>query len=194
MNIAWRGPDGAVAVRRALSSFVDSSVISHTLPSHHYTLIPIFCQFLPLDSPKVWHNWAITIMGIVDPQLFSQLWFSRFLLGFPVHWHAVQVLITCGPHGTLSSLPLSLFILHMQVAMHLEQQLPYCMTHHRSSFHHILSQCPTPILPASAYFNKFVVLASYACTLSTLSILFVLRHSQFSSLVLRLCMSVCFIS
>ena len=40
-----------MAVWQALFSFVDSLVISHTLPSHHYTFVPIFCQFPPLDSP-----------------------------------------------------------------------------------------------------------------------------------------------
>ena len=41
------------------------------------------------------------------------------------------------------------------------KQLPYHMTRRGFGFHHIWLQCPTPVLPASAYFNKFAVLATY---------------------------------
>ena len=49
------------------------------------------------------------------------------------------------------------------ISSHVPQnkQLPYYTTHHGSGFHHIWSQCPTPVLPMLAYFNKFAVLALY---------------------------------
>ena len=61
--------------------------------------------------------------------------------------------------GTLSSLILSLFACKYPCI--LEQRLPYCTTHRGSSFHHILFQCPTPVILMSTYFNKFAVLVSY---------------------------------
>ena len=50
---------------------------------------------------------------------------------------------------------------HISARVHQDKQLPYHMTLRGFSFHHICSQCPTPVLSTSTYFNKFVVLVSY---------------------------------
>ena len=83
-------------------------------------------------------------------------------LSFPIHQCMVQVFITRGLYGSLSFLPLSLLASCVQVpACCTKKQcctIQVDTTHCGFGFHHICSQRPTPVLSASAYFNKFVVL------------------------------------
>ena len=90
-------------------------------------------------------------------------------------------------------IPLSLLAFHVQLSAYsTKETVPYHTTRRDLGFHHICSQRPTPVLSASAYFNKFAVLVRMYSVRIVNSVSF--ACSQFSSLVLRPGTSACFFS
>ena len=77
---------------------------------------------------------------------------------------------------------LSSCIQHISACVHQDEQLPYHTTLRGFGFHHICSQCLTPVLSASAYFNQ--------CLLCLCFCLLVQRCSSASTCIVHVWMMV----